>query len=198
MLRSTVGNATNQQRLETLLQNRLGLKYMQSRKLVAAGREAIGMKADEPWTPELEAECIKQYVAEHGPIQERDYSSPAAQQVKDSPQKSFVKSTPTPSVTVAPNISKPKAPVIEKKKEEPPKEEEEEPVVEPELTPEEDPVEPEQEEEPAHVEETVEEAVPEEEPAAAAAAEEEPTAEAAAPAASSEDDDSDASDDDSE
>jgi len=129
MIRSTVGNAVSQRPLETLLQNRLGLKYMQSKRLVASGREALGMKNDEAWTPELEAECIKQYEKEHGPVKARDYSSPAAAAPPvDSPAKSFVKSTPAPS------SSKPA--VVTTKKEE---ESAEEPVVEPELTPEDDP-----------------------------------------------------------
>ena len=102
MLRNTVDLANSQrQMLETILQNRLGLKYMQSKKLVAKGREELGMEKTGAWTPELEAKCLELYVAEHGPIQERDYSSPEASKVS-SPNKSFVPSTPSPAKPAAP------------------------------------------------------------------------------------------------
>jgi hypothetical protein len=139
MLRGTVDNAAPKEMLETLLQNRLGLKYMQSKKLVASGREQLGMESSQPWTQELEAECLKLYEAEHGPIKEKDYSSPE-------PSKTVAADKPsdfTPSSSVP--AGKPKTPEV-KKVEEPPKKEvepspakveEEEEEGEPEKTPEE-------------------------------------------------------------
>ena len=106
MNRSTVGHAAGQKMLESLLQNRLGLKYMQSRKLVAKGRENLGMSTSEPWTTALEAECIKLYEAEHGPVKERDYSTPAAE-VATTPPRSFVKpstTTSTPAKSTVPKL----------------------------------------------------------------------------------------------
>ena len=119
---------------------------MQSRKLVAKGRENLGMSTSEPWTTALEAECIKLYEAEHGPVKERDYSTPAAE-VATTPPRSFVKpstTTSTPAKSTVPKLpakspksvfnapSQPKAPkpaevkptppTPESKKEEPPAE----------------------------------------------------------------------------
>jgi len=175
MLRSAVDSrvVSPPKMLETLLQNRIGLKYMQSKKLVASGREKLGMDKNEPWTPELEAECIKIYEAENGPIQARDYSTPDVSATPPTPAKVTIPKSPN-SV-----VEKPKPPVPAVKKEEPKPAEPvavEEEVVEPELTPEEDAA------AAAAVEEKKEEPVAEQEPAA------EPAAETKSLATSSDDD----------
>lgn len=139
MLRGTTDNVAPAAMLETLLQNRLGLKYMQSRKLVASGREKLGMDESTPWTPELEEECIKLYEAEHGPVKQKDYSSPepAKTVAADKPKDPTPSSSGVPAFTAPKPVSPPPAPKEEKKVEEEPNpaKEEEEAEAEPEKTP---------------------------------------------------------------
>lgn len=129
MLRSTVGNATAQKPLETLLMNRWNLKYGESRKLVKEAREALGMDANEPWTPELEAKCCEMRGEAPPPkVDTEPVKAPEKPKVEAS------SSSPAPAPT-------PKPPAPEKKEPE-----------EPEATPEEDPK-PEEEKEAAPEEE---------------------------------------------
>jgi hypothetical protein len=174
MLRSTVGNASpnSGKLLETLLQNRLGLKYMESRQLVAKGRQQLGMEKTAPWTVELEAECVRMYEQEHGPLQAKDYSTPESNTVPSS-MNSFVKTPPKTTEPAKKTFATPKtpAPVVKKEAREP----EPEKVVEKEPMPEEKEPVPEEKEEvvaPPIVEDKTPELEPEEEEEEPAAVEE--------------------------
>lgn len=135
MNRSTLETAVPGAMLETLLQNRLGLKYMQSRKLVASGREKLGMEKSEQWTPELEAECIKLYEDEHGPVKQKDYSSPEPTKTTAEEPKKDATPSNVPASKSAVSAPVPPRPSFKKKEEEPNPAEDEETATEPEKTP---------------------------------------------------------------